>query len=258
MSNINNINPILEAVGELDNTVLENTFKQRKKKPIALIVIAAAAAVSLLVGFGAAVRSGIEFDGREHMSFNYFAQPQAHIPSAEELYALGTEVREIRSIDEYGDGELLLTADLSEISKLLNTELLTAPEHFVTGGKMHLIEGNDVIVDISGHGTAARIEYVLTDKETLAPVYIEARLFTSGSSTFGRDYYTLNGKGEDTFNFYEKVMLADGSEAFVGERYSNACEALFCVNGVGYAIEVRKIHIDEMKQILKKLGITAE
>lgn len=88
----NNINAILEAAGELDNIVLENAFKQRKKKPIALVVIAAAAALSLLVGFSAVYRNNVSVNGKSVFDYNLTIHDEVTQPSAEELTEMGAIV----------------------------------------------------------------------------------------------------------------------------------------------------------------------
>ncbi len=247
------INAILEAAGELDNTILENAFKPRRKKYIALTVIAAAAALSIVVGFAAANRSGVRFDGGEPMvTFNYYAQPKAHIPTADELSALGTITDERRAIDEYGDGDITLAAGLSDVSELFNAKLLSAPERFDEEG--------GIWIEISSRGKAARIKYTLADKESRKPISIEAQLFTSGNSTFGADYQAIGGKGEDTFYHYETITLSDGSEAFVGarnSRHGSKYSAVFCLDGIGYKLQSECEDINGMKQILADLGVTA-
>lgn len=253
MSNTN-INAILEAAGELDNTILENAFKPRRKKYVALTVIAAAAALSIVVGFAAVNRSGVRFDGGEPMvAFNYYAQPEAHIPSAEEIAALGSITSERKAFDEHGDGDITVAAGLSDVSELFNAKLLSAPERFDEDGGIR--------IEISSRGKAARIMYTLVDKESKKPISIEAQLFTSGNSTFGANFNAIGGKGEDTFYHYETVTLADGSEAFVGARNSRhglRYITVFCRDGIGYKLHTECEDINEMKQILADLGVTAE
>lgn len=250
MSNTN-INAILEAAGELDNTILENAFKPRRKKYIALTVIAAAAALSVVVGFAAARHSGVRFDGGEPMvTFNYYAQPGAHIPTAAEISALGTITDE--AIDEHGDGDITVAAGSSDVSELFNAKLLSDPERYDEDG--------GIWIEISSRGKAARIKYTLADKESKKPISIEAQLFTSGNSTFGANYQAIGGKGEDTFYHYETVTLSDGSEAFVGarnSRHGSKYTAVFCRDGIGYKLQAECEDINGMKQILADLGVTA-
>lgn len=245
-----NINAILEAAGELDAAIIGNAFKPRRKKYIALTVIAAAS-LSLVVGFAAANRSGVRFGGNEPtVTFNYYAQSGAHIPSAEELSALGTITGGSGEFDEHGDGDITVSAALSDVSALFNAKLLSAPERFDEDG--------GIGINISGHGTAARIRYTLTDRESQKPVSIEIRLFTSGNSTFGANYHTIGGNGEDTFYHYETVTLSDGSDAFVAARNSrlgSEYTAVFCRDGIGCKLQAECEDINEMKRILADLGV---
>lgn len=86
---MNNTNTILDAMGELDNEILENAFRPKRKKPLILTVIAAAAALSLLVGFTAAERSRMEYRGEPVIDFNIKVHDDYVIPPIGEMVALG-------------------------------------------------------------------------------------------------------------------------------------------------------------------------
>lgn len=245
---MNNINTILDAVGELDNTVLENAFKPRKKKPVALIVIAAAAALSLLVGFTTVIRNGMFFEDQQQMSFNYYPQAQAHILTEEELIALGA-VKE-------GSGSFKLSILPSELFELYNAAPLMNSEFF---GEEH------EVVLVNSLPIQTIIEYTLTDKESGKRLGIHMQLKQTGEGSFTPSYGIIgSGEVEDIFSHYETIVLADGSEGFVADRYLNGLnrytsEAVFCYNGIGYQIQAQDdTDINEMKLMLKKLGVTAE
>lgn len=245
---MNNISTILDAVGELDNTVLDNAFKPRKKKPVALIVIAAAAALSLLVGFTTVIRNGMFFEDQQQMSFNYYPQAQANIPTEEELIALGA-VKE-------GSSDFRLNVLLSELFKLYNIAPLMNSEFFS--------EEPEVVI-INSLPTQTIIEYTLTDKESAKQTKIKLQFKQTGDGTFSHGYHIIGGgEVEDIFSHYETIALADGSEGFVADRYLNGLnrytsEAVFCYNGIGYQIQAQDdTDINEMKLMLKKLGVTAE
>lgn len=92
MNNTDNYNnAILEAIGGLDNEVLENAFKPKRKKPLVLTIIAAAAALSLLVGFTEAVRPHYAINGEPVIDFNYKVHKDYVIPPIGEMIELGAK-----------------------------------------------------------------------------------------------------------------------------------------------------------------------
>lgn len=87
----NNTNIILESIGDLDNEILEKAFTRKKKKPLVLTVIAAAAALSLLVGFTEAVRPHYAINGEPMIDFNYKVHKDYVIPPIGEMIELGAK-----------------------------------------------------------------------------------------------------------------------------------------------------------------------
>lgn len=243
---MNNISTILDAVGELDNTVLDNAFKPRKKKPVALIVIAAAAALSLLVGFTTVIRNGMFFEDQQQMSFNYYPQAQANIPTEKELIALGA----VKEGYNYK-----ITALPSELFKLYNITPLVNDEFFS--------EGSESVIYNSAP-TQTNICYTLTDKESGKSLEIDLEFTQNGEGSFTPSYGIIGGgKVEEIFSHYETITLADGSEGFVADRYLNGfniytAEAVFCRDGIAYRLNTKNTDINEMKLMLRKLGVTAE
>lgn len=234
-----NINPILEAMGELDDKVLENAYKPKFKKSYAMI--AAIAAAFAVLGCSIAIRSGVSFDGREQISFNYYAQSDAHILTAEELQALGA------TGDNRGYTLSVLPSELFSmynVTPLMNAELFDEEES----------------VTVTGSSTQAIVSYTITDKETGKPISVKAEFYTAGEASFGANYTTLDGKGEDAFSHYEAIELNDGSKAFVADRYSQLIsgynsQAVLCRDGVGFKVTAKNTDISEMKNILKKLAV---
>lgn len=234
-----NINPIFEAIGELDDKVLENAYKPKSKKPYA--VIAAVAAAFAVLGCSIAIRSELSFDGQEQISFNYYAQSDAHILTVEELQALGA------TGDNRGYTLSVLPSELFSmynITPLMNVEFFDEEEQ----------------ATVKGSSTQAIVSYTITDKETGNPILIQAEFFSGGEASFGANYTTLDGKGEDAFSNYETIELSDGSKAFVADRYSQLIsgynsQAVMCRDGVGFKINAKNTDINEMKNILKKLAV---
>lgn len=242
---MNNINTILDAVGELDNTVLENAFMPRRKKHIMLTAIAAAAALSLLVGFTTAIRSGAFFENRQQIDLKYYPQTQAHILTEEELVELG-------AIKD-GLGRKL-NAFPSELFALYNIEPVMNDEFFCE-------DANIIIYNSSA--TQTFFSYALIDNGSGKRLKIDLQFTQNGEGTFSPTYSIIGGgKVEEIFSHYETITLADGSEGFVADRYLNGfniytAEAVFCRDGIGYRLNTKNTDINEMKLMLKKLGVIA-
>lgn len=88
---MNNTNTILEVIGELDNEILENAFRPKRKKPLVLTVTAAAASLSLLVGFTTVVRPHYAINGEPVIDFNLKVHKDYVIPPIGEMIGLGAK-----------------------------------------------------------------------------------------------------------------------------------------------------------------------
>lgn len=233
------VNCLLEAVGELDNKILENAYKPRLKKRYT--IIAAAAAAIALLGCASVWHSAVRFDGSDVIDLNYYAQSDAYVLSAEELEALG-------ATQEKGRYTLAITP--SQLFERYNVAPLTNADYFDEEGTVSVL---------SSSSTQAILVYTLIDKETGNPISIQAEFITGGEATFGANYVAIGGKAKDMFSHYETIELGDGSQAFVTDRYSQMIsgynsQAVLCRNGVGYKLNAKNTDINEMKVILERLG----
>lgn len=242
---MSNTDRILEALGELDDSVLENAFRPKRKKTAAFAAMAAA--LSLLAGFAVVYRSGLFFEDKRQLSFNYYAQTEAHILTADELAALGAED------DGYAR---ILDVSPSELFELYNVKPLMNGEFFLEGS------GTVVYNSIPAH---TQILYTLIEKESGKVLKLSMEFTQNGEGTFSPRYGVIGGGGaEDIFSRFEKLTFADGSEGFVADRCLDGfnvykAEAVFCHNGIGYRILAENgTDIAEMKLLLKKLGVIAE
>lgn len=240
---MNKTNPIFEALTDTNENYAAEAIlplkKKKMKKPLRIGAVAAAALI--IMGCSVAVRSSLGFDNRAVLEFNYYPQAQAHILTTDELKGLGA----------IGDNRgYTLTALPSElfarynVTPLMNAELFSEEKSEIT---------------VNGSSAQAILKYTLTDKETNKPITVEVQFDTDGKSSFGTNYTSLNGNANEVFSHYEVITLADGSEAFVADRYLQPfsrydAQAVFCHNGIGYKILARNVDINEMKQILANLG----
>lgn len=246
---MNKTNPIFEALNGLNENYAAEAVtsgKKKLKKPLRIALIAIAAAAFIVMGCSAAVRSSLMFDDKAVMEFNYYPQTQARVPTVDELKELGT-----LTDGKYGSGTYTLTALPSELFERFNVAPLTNSELFSE-------EESEMFVKAAS--TQTIFEYTLTDKESGKPINFEVQFHTEGEGSFNLGYGVVGGgKATDAFNHYEFITIADGSQAFVADRYLHGyeyytAEAVLCYNGIGYRINARNVDINEMKQILANLG----
>lgn len=245
-------NRIFEALGGIDDAIAANAIesiqrRKQRRKPLKIILIAAAAAaVMVVMGCAAVRRNSLMFDGKAAMEFNYYPQTQARMLTAEELTSLGA-VKDERN-DNY-----TLSALPSELLALYNIEPLMNPEFFIE-------EVSEVTVD-NFSAKQITVRYTLTDKQTKKPIKV-SMTFSTDEAHFSMDFGLLGeGKATDAFSHYEFVTLADGSEAFVSDRFMGGfnyyqARAAFCYNGIIYQFSAREMELEEMKQILANFNIT--
>lgn len=262
MSNTN-INPILEAAGELDDTVLENAFKRKKKKPIALIVIAAAVVVvSLLAGSAAVYWKPVYINGQRTFGNAETIHPDAVVLSLEEAVELGAydiepnalnggfsyfiNIKPSDMIEKYNLPSIINDnfSDEVTIDDISSEEEL----HYLNPAcfdeeKKKLLPGTKVMVN----DNYAYFDYFLVDKQSKTPVYVSAIYTLYKTYPFGFQFH----KGD------VRVIDLNTGEKAVLQRHNNYSSAYFYYRGVSYTIN-GMTDIDGMNQILKDFGITAE
>ncbi|MDE7230604.1 MAG: hypothetical protein K2N56_09005 [Oscillospiraceae bacterium] len=257
-----NINAVLEAVGELDDAVLEKTFKKKKKKPIALIVIGAAAVVSILSGAAADHRLPVFIKGEKAFERSKSIHPDAVILSAEEAAELGAYDFDPRKLDEgfsyfiaLSPSEMLEIYNLPSIINENFSDVVTPDDvpdeiqryrlsRFFDDDNKKMLPGTKVETS----DNCAYFSYFLVDKQSQTPMFV-------------RSYYTLYKTypfGFEAHNGDCRVVdLSTGEKAVISEYNDNTSRAFFSYRGVDYII-TGWTDMDGMHQILKDFGITAE
>ncbi len=216
---MNKINPLLEAINDIDDSIITNAAKT-PKRPIALMIAAAAAAALLVTGFAAAFRSGVRINGKEAFDYDLTVQEMT-IPEKEELTALGavdTQKSEYSFDWETLPSELWNTFG---ISPLMNGSF--------TGEKC----GTSVWVDFTnGVPTSASFDYELTDNKRGLPVEVSIYCLLKEGAGLRSDYEEDVG---------ETVTLNDGSKALIYDVYLGGYEkykayADFSYGGIVYTL----------------------
>ena len=269
MSNIS-INAILEAAGELDDAVLENAFKPRKK-PIALIAIAAAAALSLLVGFTVAYKNNVIVNGKPAFDYNITIHGEITPPSIEELTEMGASIQyQEENISEY----VIEDIDPRDLIQKYNITLLgnnnsfsradnkgySTPDRDAEEFRRLFLSRTRVQTAENYHengmyGSYVRFIYWLSDDNLKIPVNFRAVCMTGNyNASMAQEFSSVNPDGSDIayidLNNNEKAVIhqSDYDDGTVSSG------ATFTYGGIFYYI-VAHTDIEGMKQIFIDLGI---
>lgn len=239
----NKINPLLDAVSEIDDDIITNT--NRPKKRLKKIYISAAvAAVSLMVITGAAAvyRNQVFLNNKKAIEYNFTVKENITFPTEELLY----RDEQIRMLP---DGIIsyiyhYLNTAPSELFQMLNVSPLMS-ENFTEE------KGDDVL----------RVDKISEDE--ILSITIGYTLFNKqvGKSANFVTTFKADERAEwsiKTFSKKHKVIkLNDGSKALIDydDNPFNICWVTFSYDGIIYEMYVEQSNPDEIKQILSDLGI---
>lgn len=247
---MNKLNPLFEAVSNIDDNIASAAIKEKRRKPIALMIAAAAliSTIALTSVMGAkshdsltADTPGVNVDYVHLFNFNLVDKKDLNILTKDELREIGAIER--GSFEQGIYTFLLENALPSDILKMYNADPITF------GNDNFTEEPSDVYV----HGMMfdpdnfefkdLRFSYKLIHKKTNTKLAID---YLYSIDDFQLVWST--GKIDD----YEVIVLNDGSKAMV-----NSYGAIMSYNGA--VIDVNSYHkevgIDGMKQILADLGV---
>lgn len=250
--NENKLNPLLDAMSEIDDSIITNT-KKTKKRP--LLIIAAVAAVLMLI-MGAAVassRSGeVKVNGESVSDLNYTVQENVSLLTREEFLEMGAKITE----DSGHYTKYELNALPSEILQIHNLPLLTSDNFNEKRSNVQV--GYSYFDEEIGIGDID-LSYSLTNKTNGAAVDFAVIAILSEHVHYSMEFISLignNHRSEYNKVDYEFLTLNDGSQAMItpfGIR--DGWYAYFTYNGLIYEIHVSDTDKEEMKQILTDLGV---
>lgn len=271
---MNNINCVLEAAGELDDTILESVFKPRRRKRAVLIAIAAAAALALLAGFTVAYRNSAVIDGKPMFEYNIEIRRGVTPLSEEELAKMGAlNIRkqpdgileyEMQDIDprelitRYNitplAGDIFLRADLGDYS----TADRDAEEY------RRLFLSRTRVTVVSDHhsdgmyGSYVGFNYWLVDNSLDIPVNFRSYCITDDyNAALVQSITSARADGSDV----KIVELNSGEKAVINQTdYTdgeNSSLASFTYEGILYYLHA-DTDINGMERILSDLGIADE
>lgn len=245
---------LFEAIGNIGDDIAENAVKnteqRRRRIPLKITIIAAAAVLSLLVGFAAKNDNfGVMFYG------NNTAQRGFTTTLTDQQYTIPAELEPLRS--ETGTFHCFVEMLPGELYEKFGLTMLTSDNFAETkdvkmrrsigSGEEHTWEPQ-----IYGNESWMNIDYFLYDKNLGKNVWIKGHYNTNVESLHGSARFGLADLNSDI------VKLVDGSLAMVCDR-----SAAFCLDGVYYTIDFDDYMnesiatIDNMKQVLDDLGILA-
>ena len=221
---MNKINPLFEAMNTIDNNIVSDVIREKRKRPIALIIVAAAA-ISLLVGFTALGNTNHLFttNNGERLYFNVYRNeltvPEEYFSEDKFLKVVKESKLPTELFEEFG-AAILMNDNFSE-----------------KNGVSVYVERNTV-----------SFGYYLHDKNINTDFAVGVFILTG-------DDYPVSGR----FGFdeeHEYVKLNDGSDCYVGESVM-----MFAYNGIEYNFNLKDNsndcpeNIEIFKQVLADLGV---
>lgn len=267
---MNKLNTLFEAMNDIDDNIVANAVKTRKKRPIALIV-AAAAAVSILALTGYADKNDeyrpegkdvmIEYSDGSVFGFDLstfdIAIPDQYKPDS-------TSSNLIKMSDCTTKATGVLPSELFEafgLTMLTSDNFIEFSENFELETLNRYDYINDAIIKEFGppvyvYGSdGIEFWYHLYDKNTQRLVSIQAHYCTT-------ENYSCTVDDGETCKYKQILTLKDGSKCRVTEN-----NATFAYEGVVYQIDMwcpeygvdwnYKDDFIKLKQVIKDLGILA-
>lgn len=253
--NENKLNPLLDAMSEIDDSIITNT-KKTKKRPLWIVAAAAATATLLLTGAAVAVRnihfkSGFYIGDDDGFELPYKVPENMSIPPYEELIEMWESKTYAMSDTGNGYGVALYVSP-DEFAETCKIPLLTS-DNFTDEGWVSLM--TSIFEDEYDH---INIRYALIHNNGGERMNIVADCFINDETQVSSSIDNLERTD------YEKLTLNDGSEGIIyrnNSPYVNECYATFVRDGIIYWILADPSNtgiytgIDDMKQILTDLGV---
>lgn len=252
------LNPLVLALNDIDTRYIVEP--KRKKRPIALTIAAAAAAMTLLTGFTVRILTsddpGVNFNYENLFNYNIIDKKDLNILTKDELQEIGAIERGNFEYETY----TFLFEDMlpSEILKLYNADPITLDNDNFTE------EPSDVYV----HGMFDNDSFEFKDLSfSYNLIHQKTGEKLDFTCTYSVDGYQISSNHSyDDQNqecTKEVIDLNDGSKCLVTEVSNKGYEGIygradFSYNGAVYFIDSiysGKIDMDGMKQILADLGV---
>ena len=233
----NKINPLLDAMSEIDDNIITTT-KKSKKRPL-MIVAAAAVATTLLLTGAAVIRiSEVTINNKHLIDYNFTVQENVNTDPHQELLEMGATSQPLHA----GGTAYNLTALPSEVFEVLNIDPLMNDNFTEKESEIEVILLEYGQPSVPGY---LHVIYSLTDRKT----GVEMRFHT---------YYKLIEEVETKAEYqnleeYELLDLNDGSKALIyGYGYF---KGTFSYGGIIYDFTTGCTDYDNVIKTLTDLGI---
>lgn len=235
------INPILDAMSEIDDNIVTNT-KKRRKHPL---FIAAVAAAALAMIMGCAVvydySSSVKINGEPVFELDYHVQENLHLLTHEELLEMGAEQH---SLSASAGSYYKIKALPSEVFAAYNlTPLIN--DNFIERDSTVWIDY--IWLTKPEDLRQLRITYSLTDKESGIGVRLKMNCAVTDK--------TNTGEWFDESDNLTVLELNNGTKAMLKDFEDSGWHGIFSYDGIVYNIDSDYIGLDDMKQILADLGV---
>lgn len=236
------INPILDAMSEIDDNIITNTNHSKRPKKLP-IVIAVAAALMLLMGAAVISISEVTINNKHLIDYNFTVQENVNTEPRRELLEMGATSQAFSMGQSYE-----LTALPSEVFELLNLHPLMNDNFTEKESKVHI-----TLLKFGNPIEFGQLEmiYSLTDKETDVEMLFQIRCKLVEETEASSDYQNLKE--------YKLLELNDGSKALIyghaimeGEGFWHGT---FSYGGIIYDFSTSYTDYDSFIQTLTDLGV---
>lgn len=268
---------LFNAIGNIDDDIAANAIEaaQHKLKPAKLrvmLMIAAAAALTLFVGFAAVYKSNVELNGEPVFEYNIKIHDEAACPSIGELTEMGAY--DIHDYDPNLREYEIKDIDPRDITKKYNVALL-AGENFSRAdlkgystadrdaeeyrelflSKTRVVEAENYCDD-GMYGSYVNFNYWLADDRLDIPVYFRVVCMTGDyNASLTHKFTSIKPDGSD----FGVIGLNNNEKALIHQSdndggSSMTSYATFTYDGILYDIFAHT-DMNGMEQILKDLGV---
>ena len=251
--NENKINPLLDAMSEIDDNIITNTKKRPKKLPI---VIAAAAALMLLTGATVIYNrypGSMTINEKPMFEYNYAIMKDVTPLSREEMLAMGAEITK----DRIGFTIYNITALPSEMFKALNMPSRINDNFIEEETEIEVWYSFDTPEEIR----SITLLFSLVDKNNGKSVKFYIDCTRSEEYVLGGlgiiSLHDVDGKTHYEDFDKELLTLNDGSQALVYKwGPDEEWYATFAYDGLVYTdVSVNSSDYDDIIQVLNDLGV---
>ncbi|MDE7397915.1 MAG: hypothetical protein K2N06_00150 [Oscillospiraceae bacterium] len=250
---MNNINPLLVAMNNIDDSIITNAEKTNKK-PIFLCmgIIAAAVAATLLVGFTNVERFGFYVNGTQMNDYELDATPNIQFPSRKGCEEAGAIVRHYR--DNRNFTYFFEDFSPTDIFKMYNVNPLMNDKFTLKPGDVY-VHANSL--EDGSDPENVVFSYNMIHNTIGVNLYVDCQYSVKGGTASVASIKT----GDNQKSKIESVKLNDGNKAVLMEVQNDGYDDVYTSVDVVYDNAIYHLYsfdyltIEQMKQILTDLSV---